>query len=227
MTSGGPAPESKADRAYRWIVDGIRAQRYEPGDKLVLAQIAAALGMSVVPVREALRRLQSERLVEFERNVGATVAGIDPVEYRYTMETLALVEGFSTAQCAPHLTAAEITRARALNARMAELAADDDAWDPMAFTDLNHRFHEMLFEHRQNEHVHELVHRGWNRLASLRASTFAYVPGRAAASVREHDELLRLIETGADFAAVERAARDHRLNTLHAYLAHQAEDAAA
>lgn len=216
--------QSKADRAYHWIIEGIRAQRYEPGAKLVLAQIAAQLGMSVVPVREAIRRLQSERLVQFERNVGATVAGIDPVEYRCTMETLALVEGFSTAQCAPHLSPEEIAEARAVNARMAQLA-DDDAWDPVAFTELNRRFHAILFEHRQNEHVHDLVHRGWNRLSALRASTFAFVPGRAAASVREHEELLRLIEDGAGFDVVERAARDHRLNTLHAYLAHQAEHA--
>ena len=74
------APVSKADRAYQAILEGIRDQRHEPGDRLVLSQIAAELGMSVVPVREAIRRLQSEKLVAYERNVGATVVGIDRAE---------------------------------------------------------------------------------------------------------------------------------------------------
>ena len=65
------------------------------------------------------------------------------------------------------------------------------------------------------------MHRGWTRLAALRSSTFAYVPGRARASVEEHEQLLRLIESGAPFAEIEAAARAHRLNTLHAYLNHQ------
>lgn len=214
---------SKADVAYRAIVDGIRADRYAPGDRLVLAQIAAELDMSVVPVREAIRRLQSENLVAYERNVGATVVGIDPVEYRHTMETLALVEGFSTAQCAPLVTAEDVAAAREVNEEMRAMAHSSQEWDAVAFTELNRRFHSILFEHHQNDHIHDLVHRGWTRLAALRSSTFAYVPGRAVASVDEHEHLLRLIEDRAGFAEIEAAARSHRLNTLHAYLAHQGE----
>ena len=145
------APVSKADRAYQAILEGIRDQRHEPGDRLVLSQIAAELGMSVVPVREAIRRLQSEKLVAYERNVGATVVGIDPIEYRHTMETLALVEGFSTAQCAPHVTAEDLAAAREVNATMRAMTQSEKAWDPVAFTELNRRFHSILFEHHQNE----------------------------------------------------------------------------
>ncbi|MFX9630908.1 GntR family transcriptional regulator, partial [Acinetobacter baumannii] len=88
------------------------------------------------PVREAIRRLQSEKLVAYERNVGATVVGIDPVEYRHTMETLALVEGFSTAQCAPHVTAEDLAAAREVNATMRAMTESERAWDPVAFTEL-------------------------------------------------------------------------------------------
>ena len=74
---------------------------YSPGYRLVLAKIAEDLGVSVVPVREAIRRLEAEGLVKFERNVGATVSGIDPTEYLYTMQTLSIVEGAATALSAP------------------------------------------------------------------------------------------------------------------------------
>lgn len=207
---------SKAEMAYRAILEGVQQGRFAPGSRLVLAQLAAELGMSVVPVREAVRMLQQDGLVAYERNVGATVVGIDPVEYRNTMETLALVEGFSTAQCAPLVTGAELQRAREINGRMRRVLED---FDPVQFTALNKQFHSTLYEHHQNAHILDLVHRGWNRLAALRSSTFAYVPGRARASVDEHDHLLDLIAQGASFEAIETAARQHRLNTLEAYLA--------
>ena len=208
---------SKADGAYQAILEGIQQGRFAPGSRLVLAQLAAELEMSVVPVREAVRRLQQDGLVAYQRNVGATVVGIDPVEYRNTMETLALVEGFSTAQCAPLVTGDELRQARQINERMRRVL---DEFDPVTFTALNKQFHSTLFEHHQNAHILDLVHRGWNRLASLRSSTFRFVPGRARASVEEHDALLVLIEAGADADAIERSARAHRSATLDAYLAH-------
>lgn len=210
---------SKADVAYREILSRINAGRHAPGARLVLSQLAAELDMSVVPVREAIRRLQSDSIVSYTRNVGATVIGIDPEIYHDTMETLALVEGYSTALCAPLVTAEELERARAINERMRGLLTDFNA---VEFTRLNKEFHSVLFEHHQNSHILDLVHRGWARLAALRSSTFAYVPHRADRSVEEHDQLLDLIATGADFDAVEQAARHHRLNTLNAYLDHVA-----
>ncbi len=208
--------QSKSETAYQAILEGVQQGRFAPGSRLVLAQLAAELGMSVVPVREAVRMLQQDGLVAYERNVGATVVGIDPVEYRNTMETLALVEGFSTAQCAPLVTGADLQRAREINGRMRRVLED---FDPVQFTALNKQFHSTLYEHHQNAHILDLVHRGWNRLAALRSSTFAYVPGRARASVDEHDHLLDLITQGAPFETIETAARQHRLNTLDAYLA--------
>ena len=208
--------QSKSEEAYQAILGGVQQGRFAPGSRLVLAQLAAELGMSVVPVREAVRRLQQDGLVAYQRNVGATVVGIDPVEYQNTMETLALVEGFSTAQCAPLITEAELQRAREINDRMRRVL---DEFDPVQFTSLNKQFHSTLYEHHQNAHILDLVHRGWNRLAALRSSTFAYVPGRARASVDEHDHLLDLIAEGAPFEVIETAARQHRINTLDAYLA--------
>lgn len=214
---------SKADQAHQHVLEGITTGRYQAGDRLVLSTIATELGMSVVPVREAIRRLQTDQLVHFERNVGATVTGIDPVEYHHTMETLALVEGYSTAQCAPLVTAETLQRARSINEQMRQLVDAD--FSPEQFTELNEQFHSALFEHHQNAHILDLVHRGWNRLAALRSSTFSFVPSRAVTSVAEHDALLDLIGEGAEFSVIEAAARNHRLNTLNAYLDQHAKSA--
>ena len=211
------AEGSKSQRAYTAVTARIVDGTYPPGHRLVLAAIAQDLGVSVVPVREAIRRLEAEGLVTFQRNVGATVAGIDPTEYLYTMQTLSLVEGAATALSAPLIGPEDIVRARAVNEEMRTCL---EHFDPVRFTRLNQDFHAILFEHCPNPHILDLVHRGWNRLASLRSSTFRFVPGRARASVEEHDALLVLIEAGADADAIARSARAHRSATLDAYLAH-------
>ncbi len=217
VTELSTAPSgSKAEQAYQAVKARIVEGTYTPGYRLVLGAIAKDLGFSVVPVREAIRRLEAEGLVTFERNVGATVAGIDPTEYLYTMQTLSIVEGAATALSAPLIDAAAVARARAVNQEMRECL---DHFDPVRFTQLNQDFHSVLFEHCPNPHILDLVHRGWNRLAALRSSTFRFVPGRARDSVEEHESLLKLIETGADADAIEKAARLHRTATLDAYLA--------
>ena len=174
--------------------------------------------MSVVPVREAIRRLEAEQLVMFERNVGAQVALIKETEYLHTMQTLALVEGSATGLAAPFITADQIARARAVNQMMRESLS---AFDPQLFTELNPQFHSVLFETCPNPHILDLVHRGWNRMQVLRNSSFSFVPGRASDSVDEHERLLQLIESGASALEIELAARAHRTATLDAVIDHQ------
>lgn len=216
------ATEAKSQRAYRLILERINSGQYVPGYRLVLATIAEELQMSVVPVREAIRRLEAEQLVTFQRNVGAQVSLVKETEYLHTMQTLALVEGFATSLAAPHITADQITRAREINSSMRHMVAT--AFDPTAFTDLNLSFHSVLFESCPNPHILDLVHRGWNRMKVLRNSSFSFVPFRAKESVEEHEQLLQLIESGADPVDIEFSSRRHRTATLEAVLAHTEEN---
>lgn len=209
---------SKAQLSYDWIKERIDDGTFVPGYRLVLGQIARELDVSAVPVREAIRMLEAEGLVTFERNVGAQVALIKETEYLHTMQTLAVVEGVATSLSAPFIAPADIDRARAINAQM---IACLDHFDPPRFTQLNLDFHSVLFENCPNPHILDLVHRGWNRMKVLRESTFSFVPGRARESVDEHEALLRLIESGADDLEIELAARAHRTATLDAFLAYQ------
>ncbi|MFD5600094.1 GntR family transcriptional regulator [Leucobacter sp. NPDC058333] len=215
------ASESKSEQAYRLIRSRIDSGQYVPGFRLVLGPIAAELDMSVVPVREAIRRLEAEQLVTFERNVGAQVALIKETEYLHTMQTLALVEGSATGLAAPDITPEQIRRAREINATMRDTLSG--AFDPQRFTELNLDFHSVLFEACPNPHILDLVHRGWSRMNVLRNSSFSFVPARASESVDEHEQLLSLIESGASPLDIELAARAHRTATLDAVLAYTEE----
>ncbi|MEO7122792.1 MAG: GntR family transcriptional regulator [Lacisediminihabitans sp.] len=208
---------SKSEQAYLWIRERIANHAFSAGYRLVLVDIAQAIGCSVVPVREAIRRLEAEGLVTFEHNVGARVAAIDKAEYLQTMQTLGLVEGLATALAAPLLDDEALARAEAINDRLRALLAD---FDPLAFTQLNAAFHAELYASCPNEHLMDLVQRGWSRLSSLRETIFNFVPGRARESVDEHAQLLELIRSGAEPLEIELAVRRHRWRTMDAVLAH-------
>ncbi|MDI9892011.1 GntR family transcriptional regulator [Microbacterium sp. IEGM 1404] len=212
---------SKSQQAYHWIKERIAAQEFTPGYRLVLGTIAGDLDMSVVPVREAIRQLEAEGLVTFERNVGARVSMVDDSQYRFSMQSLSILEGAATALSARALAAEDVRRARRINELMVETL---DHFDPRAFTALNQEFHATLFEKCANPRMLDLVRAEWARLGHLRDSTFSFVPGRAAESVREHENILVLIENGAPLAEIEKTARRHRSATLDAYLIHEHPD---
>ncbi|GAA1337116.1 GntR family transcriptional regulator [Saccharothrix algeriensis] len=202
---------SKTQYAYETLRDRIVEGRYGPGARLVFDRIARELGISPVPVREAVRRLQAEGWVVFEPNVGAQVADIDPSAYRHTMEALALLEGHAVSQA--RLSRSMLDRAAHLNDLMAASLVE---FDPLGFTRLNREFHLLLCDASPNPRLRELIHKEWARLDMTRRTTFSLVPGRARESVAEHAELLRLLRAEAPAEAVERFAREHKLNTLRA-----------
>jgi DNA-binding GntR family transcriptional regulator len=217
----GAVTASKVDLAHDLIRRRIRDGDYTPGYRLVLGTLAKEIGVSTVPVREAVRRLEAEGLVEVVRNVGATVRGLDPVEYRWTVQTLAVVEAAATGLAAAHLPPDALAEARRINDAMRDGLAD---LDPLRHTRLNQRFHRVLTAPCPNPHLLDLVERGWTRVSALRSTVFSFVPERAVESVREHDALLDLIERGAPAAEIDAAARAHRWATLQAVLDSQAPD---
>lgn len=214
---------SKSQRAYHWVKERIASQEFTPGYRLVLGAIASELDMSVVPVREAIRQLEAEGLVTFERNVGARVSMVDDTQYRFSMQALSILEGTATALAARRLTADDIRLARETNERMIQSLSD---FDPHSFTRLNQVFHATLYSKCANPRMLELVESEWARLGHLRDSTFSFVPGRAQESVREHEHIVDLIERGAPLGEIEQAARRHRSATLDAYMTHEHPDEA-
>ena len=213
--AGATVAPSKSQRAYELLHDRIVDGSYSPGFRLVLDAIGRELDMSVVPVREAIRRLEAEGLVTFERNIGARVAEIDELAYHDTMETLSFVEGAAISLAAGLYSKSDVDDARAINERMRDSL---DEFDPVRFTALNEAFHRRLSDVCPNAVLVDVVDVNWKRLSRLRQSTFSFVPSRARPSVDEHEAILGLIEEGADPRRIELAVRAHRLATPDAYL---------
>lgn len=209
---------AKHEQAYQSIRARIVDGTYGPGYRLVIDQLARELGVSSVPIREAIRRLEAENWVVVERNVGAQVARLDIEQWLEGMSVLALLEGSATALAAPTLRAADLQHARAVNEKMGAALREIDV---NAVTRLNREFHFALYASCPNRTLVELIAQTWDRLEGMRRSLSFYLGRRALDSLDEHERLIGLIEEGADERAIEQAARSHKLRTAEAYLEDQ------
>lgn len=215
---------TKQERVYGVVRERILSGAYAPGYRVVIDQLAGELGVSALPVREAIRRLEAEGLVVFRPNAGAHVAPADPVLFDEELTVLALLEGYASALAAPRLDQEAVVRLSALTDAM---EAAIERVDPLDFGRLNQEFHAVLYEHCPNAALVGLLRDVARRLDAIRRTVFVQIPYREAASVAEHRHLIELIAGGASPARIEAAARDHKLGTVASFRAWRAEQAVA
>lgn len=205
---------SKADVAYEIILSKITDGTYGPGRPLVLSRLASEIGVSSVPVREALRRLEAEGYVDFKRNFGATVRDVDAAEYAETMQTLAILEASATALAATVAGPADLAAARQANEAIADSL---EQLEPERYSQSNHAFHKALYAPCPNSYLFGVVEREWARLSRARNPSLTFIPERARQAVAEHTHLMNLIEQKADPAEIEEYAREHRMRTAKSF----------
>lgn len=208
------AAASKQQQAYATLRGRIVAGRYGPGHRLVIDALARELGVSPMPVREAIRRLEAEGWIVYSRNQGAQVAPVDARSWAEAMGTLAVLEGNATALAAPYLTAEDLAELRAANGRMEAALADLDV---VGASDHNLRFHSVIHARCPNGYMRRELTRIQERLNTLRNTIFLQIPARGLVSVTEHAELIALLERRADPSEIEGFARGHKLRTVGAF----------
>jgi DNA-binding GntR family transcriptional regulator len=211
---------TKQERVYRAVRERILSGTYGPGFRVVIDALAEEFGVSALPVREAIWRLEAEGLVIYRPNAGAQVAPADPGAFDGEMTVLAVIEGYATALAAPLLTDAEIERLSEINESMVEAMGQMDS---LRFGRLNQEFHAVFQERCPNPALVELLRDVARRLDAIRRTVFIQIPYRGAASVAEHRQLIELIKAGAPAAEIETAAREHKLHTVESFRAWKAE----
>lgn len=110
---------SKADYVYSVLLEEIRTARIPGGTALRAGAVARRLGVSVTPVREALRKLEKDRLVSYQAHHGATVVDLGDGALEEFYGVRAAVEGLGARLAAARITAEELDELRELHAAMA------------------------------------------------------------------------------------------------------------
>lgn len=209
MTSADLAPldtSSLADRAHERLRASILSGRLAAGQELRQEVLAAGLGVSRTPLREALNRLVSEGLVEFRPHRSAVVAEFSLYDLEQDYAARLVIEP----------AAARIAARRGDPAALAALeesvrAAAEAGNDVDRRFEASRAFHRALVAAAGNRHLVRFVDELWGgRIAPYFYSRQALVAGRSSRDREEHAEIARLVRAGnADGAA--RAVEAHLL----------------
>ena len=209
---------NKQERTYTILRDRIHAGEYQALDRLNIDALARELGVSPIPVREALRRLEAEGWVQFRPNAGAVVAPVDATSWEQAMVSLAILEGAASGEARRHMRKSDLNKLGRISAQMQRAA---DAGDPLKFSTLNHQFHDTIVERCRNDMLLELLRQTNRKLDQVRRTMFVYLPDRTVPALGEHLHLIELLESGEP-DQVECYARWHKMQTVEAYRASHA-----
>jgi DNA-binding GntR family transcriptional regulator len=200
--------DTKAHRIHALLSQEIVAGRLRPGTKLDEEEMAARYGGSRTPVREALKQLASERLVELRPHAGAFVAKLTITELAEMFEVMAFLEGACAAVASRRHTAQDRSALVAAHEACGRAAKRDD---PDAFYAANKRFHECIYHASHNEYLRATTVSLRNRLETYRREA-TFHQGLMAISMVEHGRILEAI-LRMDEGAAATHMRSH-LDTL-------------
>jgi DNA-binding GntR family transcriptional regulator len=201
--SGDAAPQaSRADQVQQRIVQAIRSGHYQPGERIRETEVAKAFGVSRTPVREALRRLESDGLLSFESWRGVVVSRLDRQQVSELYAMREVLEGAAARMAARHIDDADIELLQMLLQQ-----AEDSPGDPARLAQINRKLHRTIQIAAHNQYLLQTLGQLENALALLRGTTYA-VEGRAHTAASEHRAIVDAI-CARDAEAAEHAARKH------------------
>ena len=210
---GGPRGGRRialVDELAEVLRDRIYNGRYPGGARLPQASLAAELGVSRTPLREALRVLEQEGLVTVDPGQGARVVSGDVETLVRAYELRAVVDGLAARLAASSRPGA--SRRRDLRRVIATQRSALRPWSPRAYTGANVDFHEQILHLSANEFVI-----GQAPVLRMTAQVFAPValiePAHAVRAIGEHEAIADAIEAGEPHDA-EHLARSHIQTTI-------------
>jgi DNA-binding GntR family transcriptional regulator len=195
---------SKTDMVAALIRELIITGELAAGRQLRQRDLAERFGVSQTPVREAMRRLESEGLVIGDTHRGFTVVMPDsgPVEENFRIR--AALESLGASLAAGKIDADGVTRLQALNDQMRALGEDNPR-----YAELNREFHFTLYEYSRSPLLMSLMRLLW---ASLRDGP--RVRRTHAESARQHDAILAAVRAG-DAGAASTLTHQHIIAVEH------------
>ncbi len=176
----------KSRSIYLALRERILSNDIEPGTRLKVRELGHQHQSSDIPVREALRMLERDGLVETAPYVGARVTTLTAKEVEETYFIRSHLESIATGLAADRITDDEMAE---LDTLMGKMDAAVEAQDGPAFSDLNREFHRTIIASCGNDMLRELTMDIWQRHSGFQR-VFRIVPERLGISQREHEGIM-------------------------------------
>jgi DNA-binding GntR family transcriptional regulator len=213
-----------AERIEAAIISGA----LEPGSRLSEQALAASLGVSRGPLREAIRRLEGRKLLERTPNIGVRVAALSLKDLNEILQIREALEGMACALAAKNMTDAEIQALRKLLAdheRQKEVQQGKGYYQESKDFD----FHFRIVTAARNERLHQMLFDDLYHLLRIYRYKSSTKPGRAVKALDEHKAIVEAI-AARNPALAEQRMREHLKNArlyVEEQLAAQSQAAAA
>lgn len=208
LRAAAPRSESRSDFVRDALERMIMSGELAPGERLNELALAARLGVSRGPLREAMRGLQQEGLVAGDAGQrGMSVRRLDATELAELYDARALLQGFTCALAARRATPAQ---QRDLEARLAALEDALRGGDTAAYYRLNLEFHEAMLQAAAHQRGAAMYRALLKESHPLRR-TMLETPENRDASHLEHRQMVEAIRSG-DAEAARRAGEAHVLS---------------
>jgi DNA-binding GntR family transcriptional regulator len=218
--SEGMGYKTKQEFVYRTLRGAILRCELAPGQKLPTQEIARRLGVSLIPVREALQLLQSEGLVENRPHVGAAVARISGSSVAEVFTLLEGLETVATRVAARRITPGEVD---ALAGLVEEMDAAVEGGEHERWGELNARLHLSMARSAGMPMLRGMTERVFDLWSRVQRYYFREVLlRRVLQSQQEHHAIVGALRD-RDEAELERLIKVHNRNALEAYTEHMSD----
>jgi DNA-binding GntR family transcriptional regulator len=212
------ASKTKNVAVYNKLRQSIIKGKLKPGQKVVMAELAKAFGLSETPVREAIRRLESEGYIDFTPHMGAIVTKIDEGELVEIYLIRIALEALATRLAIPHITDKDIEFLNKKNHEM-EMAIQQNRYEILA--GINKLFHLRIYKAAPFPRLYKMICDLWDTFERW-PSVFSYVPERAAASVEEHKKIIQALRA-RDMDQADRLIKEQKERTMEALQKYMAQ----
>lgn len=200
--------QTLGERAYAQLADLLISGRLPPGAKLSLRTAAEILGVSIMPVREAVSRLVADNALEVAANRAVRVPVMSPAQFRDLTKVRIAIEGYAAAEAARHrrdVDLASIASAEAAMRAESKLKTPDLA----RAVEFNKTFHFAVYEAAQSQFLVSIIRALWLKAGPVINLDLRGYPDRLAKSeaIRFHADVRKAIQAGdADSARAAIAA---------------------
>ena len=202
---------TKSDIIYRELKSDIVSGKYKPRQRIITSEVAKRFGFSESPVREALKRLESEGLIQNTPHVGAIVTSFDMEDVEKIYQVRTTLEGLATRMAAQNTEENDLKLLEKIIAKM-EKAVRDKQYEKLGL--LNKEFHSIIYSACGNEYLYKIIFELWD-LSSRTPGVFALVPERAHRSLLEHKEIFNALKK-RDGILAEKLIIEQKRNSLKA-----------
>ena len=183
--------QTKNQAVYEALRKNIIEGKLKPRQKIIMSEVSKEFGLSDIPVREAIRRLESEGFVRFTPHVGAIVSEIDEHEFVETYLIRIELESLATRLAVPQISSSDIEFLISKNNEMKN-ALNENKCEKLGA--LNREFHLRIYRAAPYPYLNQLIASLWDKLERTQ-SVFAYVPERATSAVLEHEKIIEALRS--------------------------------